>query len=181
MKYTTIWLINTLEKGETIKYIYFWGHQPGRSGAITTSCFSQWWKSPFEVEGIIYPTAEHWMMAQKALLFNDKQSFEAIINAKTPGAVKALGRQVKDFDNELWEKKRFDIVVKGNFYKFSQDEALKEFLIKTHDRVIVEASPVDNIWGIGLAADDERAGNPELWQGLNLLGFALMEVRDMLK
>ncbi|WP_207534433.1 NADAR family protein [Desertivirga arenae] len=180
MKYTTAWLIDSLNRGENFKYIYFWGHQPSKSGEIIASCFSQWWKSSFKVNGFVYPTAEHWMMAQKALLFDDKENFKTILEAQSPGAVKALGRQVKNFENELWEEKRYEIVLKGNFYKFAQNPELKEFLIKTGDRVIVEASPLDSIWGVGLAADDERVNDPNSWQGLNLLGFALMEVRDML-
>jgi len=181
MKYTTSWLIDRLRKGEIPKYLFFWGHQPSKSGEITASCFSQWWVSEFAEDGISYKTAEHWMMAQKALLFDDQETFYKIIEAKTPGAVKAFGREVKNFENSVWEEKRFDIVVKGNFYKFSQNPDLKEFLHNTNDRIIVEASPVDNIWGIGLVADDEKARSPETWQGLNLLGFALMEVRDMLR
>ena len=181
MKYSTNWLIDSLNKREIFKYIYFWGHQPSKSGEITATCFSQWWKSPFEVNNVIYQTAEHWMMGQKALLFEDDDCYNNIIQAKTPGAVKALGREVKNFDNQRWEEERFDIVVKGNFHKFSQNADLRDFLLNTNDRILVEASPVDDIWGIGLAADNERAQNPENWQGLNLLGFALMEVRDILK
>ena len=100
--------------------------------------------------------------------------------AAPPGAAKAIGREVRNFDQQVWERHRFDIVVEGNLGKFGQHEALKEFLLGTSDRILVEASPVDRIWGIGLAADNADAENPNLWKGLNLLGFALMEVRNRL-
>ena len=96
-------------------------------------------------------------------------------------AAKKLGRQVRNFDHARWEAARFDIVVRGNTAKFVQNEPLQSFLFGTGRRVLVEASPVDRIWGIGLAADDPRAMHPEQWRGLNLLGFALMAVRDVLQ
>ena len=169
------------ERGGKIKYLMFLGHQKSKDGSITASCFSQWWHSPFVVDGIEYKTAEHWMMAQKALLFDDKDIFAKIIPAKTPAEAKKLGRKVSQFDETLWLEKRSEIVVAGNLHKFSQHADLKTFLLNTKDRVLVEASPVDRIWGIGLSADDEKSQNPLLWKGLNLLGFALMEVRDLLR
>ena len=181
MTYNLEWLINNFEKGKRTKYLFFWGHQKSKSGDLTSSCFSQWWTSPFVVDKVKYNTAEHWMMAQKAFLFNDKEIFAKITAANSPVEVKALGRQVRNFDEAVWNAKRFEIVVAGNLQKFLQNKDLKEFLLNTKDRVLVEASPVDRIWGIGLAADNEKATNPKRWNGLNLLGFALMEVRDMLK
>lgn len=180
MIYSLDWLIENFEKGKRIKYLFFWGHQKSKSGDITSSCFSQWWTSPFVVDDIKYDTAEHWMMAQKALLFNDKDTYNEIIAATSPAEAKALGRQVKDFDDNVWNEKRFDIVVRGSIHKFGQHKELTDFLINTKDRVLVEASPVDRIWGIGLTADSEKAENPTRWNGLNLLGFALMEARDIL-
>jgi ribA/ribD-fused uncharacterized protein len=180
MPYSLDWLLTTIESGPRPKYLFFWGHQPSKSGAITATCFSQWWVAPFVVEGVRYPTAEHWMMAQKARLFGDEDVFQRIIAAKTPAEAKKLGRQVRGFDEAAWNAQRMDIVVRGNFEKFSQHPELREFLLTTQERVLVEASPVDHIWGIGLAADDERAADPRRWDGLNLLGFALMEVRDQL-
>ncbi|WP_233218997.1 NADAR family protein [Adhaeribacter arboris] len=125
-------------------------------------------------------TAEHWMMAQKAHLFGDSDAFDKIVKARTPGEAKAIGREVKNFDDSVWEEQRFEIVVNGSLQKFGQHQDLQEFLINTKDRILVEASPVDNIWGIGLSVDDKKAENPEHWEGLNLLGFALMETRDIL-
>jgi ribA/ribD-fused uncharacterized protein len=163
------------------KFLFFWGHQPNKDGSISKTCFSQWWLSPFEVEGITYKTAEHWMMAKKAVLFNDNAVLEKIIASNSPAEAKKLGREVKNYNETLWLAARFEIVKEGNYYKFNQNPELKTFLLNTKDRVIVEASPVDAIWGIGMASDDKNVMNPGKWKGLNLLGFALMEVRDELR
>ena len=121
------------------------------------------------------------MMAEKARLFRDEENRQRAIAAKSPGEAKAIGRLVTNFNEAAWTKKRFDIVVVGNLHKFSQNEALKQYLLGTQSRVLVEASPVDKIWGIGLAADNPNCENPRMWQGPNLLGFALMEVRSRLQ
>lgn len=163
------------------KFIFFWGHQPSKDGAITKTCFSQWWQSSFTVDGVVYKTAEHWMMAKKAELFGDVEILEKIIACNSPAEAKKLGRLVKNYNDVIWLENRFEIVKSGNFHKFNQDEKLKEFLLNTNDRVIVEASPVDPIWGIGMASDHRDINNSEKWKGLNLLGFALMEVRDELR
>ena len=180
-KYNLENIIKQHQAGKVFKYVYFWGHQPSADGKITHSCFSQWWHSPFVIDDISYPTAEHYMMARKALLFNDHGMFEQIINASHPKQAKELGRQVSNFDEDIWNEHRFDIVADGNLAKFGQNEALKYYLLGTNERVLVEASPVDKIWGIGLGKDDEQIYDPSKWQGYNLLGFALMEVRDKLK
>jgi ribA/ribD-fused uncharacterized protein len=163
------------------KFLFFWGHQPSKDGTITKTCFSQWWLSSFEVDKVIYKTAEHWMMAKKAELFNDHEVLEKIIKANSPAEVKKFGREVKNYDDKLWLANRYEIVKQGNYHKFSQNKDLKTFLINTKDSVLVEASPVDPIWGIGMASDHKDVLNLEKWRGLNLLGFALMEVRDELK
>jgi ribA/ribD-fused uncharacterized protein len=118
------------------------------------------------------------MMAEKAALFEDRATREQVLCAASPGAAKALGREVRGFDEAVWLKSRFSIVVQANEAKFGQNPELRQFLQQTGSRVLVEASPVDTIWGIGLAHDDEKANNPNLWRGLNLLGFALMQVRS---
>lgn len=109
---------------------------------------------------------------------NDIDIEQKIIASANPGEVKKLGRQIKGFNEKVWTEGRFEIVVTGNLHKFTQHKDFKEYLLNTNERVIVEASPVDNIWGIGLAKDSTNIGNPNTWKGLNLLGFALMEVRD---
>ncbi len=144
------------------------------------SCLSQWWPSPFEVDGVRYATAEHWMMAQKARLFGDADAERQALDAANPGAAKRAGRLVRGFKDETWKRERFAIVRTGSVHKFAQHPDLLAFLLATGDRVLVEASPLDRVWGIGLAADDERAQDPTRWRGLNLLGFALMEAREEL-
>lgn len=170
-------LRSRFNSGEALKYAFFWGHQRSKSG-ITSSCFSQWFNAEFIVEGQRYPTAEHFMMAEKAALFGDQEIRAQVLQAPTPGAAKALGRNVRGFCDQDWLQHRYAIVVRANQAKFSQNPELSKFLKETGSRIIVEASPVDSIWGIGLAQDDENANNPNLWRGLNLLGFALMQVRD---
>ena len=173
-------LQKSLHKGLKPKYIFFWGHRQ-KTNHIDKSCFSQWYPAKFEIAGQIFLTAEHYMMAEKARLFNDEQSYQLILAVKSAAHAKALGREVKDFNEIVWQENRFNIVVNANLAKFSQNPALKEFLLNTGQRILVEASPVDKIWGIGLAEDHEFAKLPVKWRGLNLLGFALMKVRDQLK
>ncbi|NSL86420.1 NADAR family protein [Chitinophaga sp. Mgbs1] len=180
MLYNNEWLIAKYEAKEKLKFLFFWGHQASPDGSITKSCFSQWWPAAFGENGISYGTAEHWMMAGKARLFNDMPVLEKIIQAKTPAAAKKLGRQVKNFDPAIWDEHKFSIVTAGNILKFSQHPALKEFLLQTGNRILVEASPVDKIWGIGMKADHEHIENPLRWKGQNLLGYALMAARDKL-
>ncbi|MET9955692.1 NADAR family protein [Streptomyces sp. NPDC006339] len=166
--------------GAKLKWLHFWGHRPRPDGQLSASCLSQWWPSPFEVEGVCYATAEHWMMARKARLFGDPEAEAAALAAPTPAQAKNAGRLVRGFDEAVWERERFEIVVAGSVHKFSA-EPLRSFLLGTGSRVLVEASPLDRVWGIGLAADDPRAFDPERWRGLNLLGFALMEARARLR
>ncbi len=173
-------LISKVRAGDRIKYLYFWGHRPRPDGRVGASCLSQWWPSPFAVDGVRYATAEHWMMAGKARLFGDAEAERRVLAAEHPAEAKKAGRLVRDFDQETWERERFRIVVEGSVHKFAAHADLGRFLLDTGDRVLVEASPVDRIWGIGLSADDAAAAEPERWQGLNLLGFALMEARERL-
>ena len=91
-----------------------------------------------------------------------------------------MGRKVQNYDEQVWKEKRFNIVLQANLAKFSQHPELRDFLIATHDHILVEASPVDAIWGVGMAQDHLDIQNPEKWKGLNLLGFALMQVRAQL-
>jgi len=181
MIYSLSWLTDKFESGEKLKYLFFWGHTKKATDTNGKFVFSQWYSAPFKVDDVIYKTAEHWMMAQKAKLFNDEDAFEKIIQADKPGEVKELGRQINRFNQDVWDCHKYEIVREGNFHKFSQHKELKDFLLQTKDRVIVEASPVDTIWGIGLAEDSPLIENPNFWKGQNLLGFALMEVRDILK
>ncbi|MDN3695605.1 NADAR family protein [Chryseobacterium tructae] len=179
MKYTIQNIKEKFQKKQRIKFLFFWGHTV--KNEITKSCFSQWFTGAFEENGIVYKTAEHYMMAGKARLFNDHENLEKILQAPTPNQVKSLGRKVKNFDPKLWDEHKYEIVRQGNLLKFSQNKKYKDFLLSTGDKILVEASPYDTIWGIGMLETDSRAENPLLWNGENLLGFALMEVRDELR
>ncbi|WP_304453026.1 NADAR family protein [Nocardiopsis sp. YSL2] len=165
---------------ERAKFLLFWGHRPPVSGGVSASCLSQWWSAEFTVDGVTYATAEHYMMAGKARLFGDDAAAELIVAAGHPRDAKVLGRQVRDFDQEVWEAARFEIVVRANVAKFGQNPRLRDFLLGTGRRVLVEASPRDKVWGIGMSARDENAERPGAWRGANLLGFALMEARHRL-
>jgi ribA/ribD-fused uncharacterized protein len=167
-------------QGEQFHYLFFWGHQPSKDGGITPSCLSQWYAALFEIEGVVYPTAEHWMMASKARVFSDDESLESILKSPDPKTAKALGRGVKNFLGDVWDANCRRLVTEGNVAKFGQNANLRDFLLATGNKVLVEASPYDRIWGIGLPATDERAKHPETWEGQNLLGFALMDVRAAL-
>jgi ribA/ribD-fused uncharacterized protein len=168
-------LLRLQNAGTPLKFLFFWGHQnPGRG------YLSQWWPSPFTVDGTVYATAEHYMMAEKARLFDDEETAAAVIAATHPRRAKDLGRRVRDFDEQTWRDNRVAIVTKGNEHKFAQNKELLDYLLNTGDRILVEASPLDRIWGIGLTAQDPRAEHVESWKGENLLGFALMTVRSTL-
>lgn len=178
--YNLKWLTEKFDAGEKMKFLFFWGHSKNSNNEIGKSCFSQWFELPFTVKGITYNTAEHWMMAGKALLFNDLIAFDKIVKAGSPAEAKKMGRSINGFDDLVWREKRIDIVVTGNIHKFNQYPDYATYLVNTNDRILVEASPVDAIWGIGLSKDDEYVDNPNRWKGENLLGFALMEARDFL-
>lgn len=166
--------------GRRLRYLYFWGHRPTRDGRVGPGCLSQWWPASFTEAGHTFASAEHYMMAHKAWLFDDDETAARILDAPTPAEAKKLGRTVRHFDETVWDAHRFGIVTRASTAKFGQHEELRGFLLGTGEQVLVEASPVDRIWGIGLAADDERAASPSTWRGLNLLGFALMAARDTL-
>ena len=178
--YNTEKVLEKIEAGQSPEFMFFWGHR-AKPNTVTKACFSQWWPSSFTVDDATYATAEHWMMAHKAKLFGAEDIYEKILTHPDPGAAKRLGRKVRNFEPDIWDSKKFDIVVDGNLHKFQQNEDLARFLLGTGDKVLVEASPVDAIWGIGLAQDHEDALSPEKWRGPNLLGYALMTVRDLLK
>jgi ribA/ribD-fused uncharacterized protein len=173
-------LIRQVRAGAGVRYLFFWGHRPRPDGQVGASCLSQWWPSPFEVDGVTYGTAEHWMMAEKARLFGDAEAERLVLAAEHPAQAKKAGRLVRGFAEDIWERERFRIVVEGSVHKFAAHADLRAFLLNTGTRVLVEASPVDRVWGIGLSADDAAARDPERWRGPNLLGFALMEARERL-
>ncbi|UFZ05192.1 NADAR family protein [Bradyrhizobium ontarionense] len=173
-------LKQAIASGRTPAFLLFWGHT-AKTDEIGKHVLSQWWPAAFSLDGRTYATAEHYMMAHKAELFGDQETRDAILAAPGPSQAKTLGRAVRGFDDDRWIAHRFDVAVRGNVAKFGQNPELAAWLRSTGDAVLVEASPVDRIWGIGLAADDARAREPARWRGLNLLGFALMKVRAALQ
>ena len=173
-------LIAAMDAGAVPKWLMFWGHQPESDGTVGKGSLSQWRPCSFTVDGVEYASAEHWMMAGKARLFGDVEALGQVLSARTPAEAKDFGRLVRGFDKTAWDDACFELVVTGNVHKFGQDPALRGFLLGTANRVLVEASPRDQIWGIGLGAGNERAADPRQWRGRNLLGFALMEARERL-
>lgn len=165
---------------ESFQYLLFYGHTPKRVGVVDKSCFSQWYESSFVIDGVCYKTAEHYMMASKAMLFQP-EAVEDIISAPTPKTAKELGRCVENFDNDVWTTSAWDIVIRGNIAKFSQNDDLCEYLLATEGKILVEASPHDRIWGIGMNRQNQDAQTPHLWKGENLLGFALVAAREEIR
>lgn len=157
---------------ETETMVLFW-QPPG--------VFGQWTESPFEVDGVRYVCAEQFMMAEKARLFGDEATRAKILADPSPRAHKALGRAVAGFDEATWTRERLEIVVRGNRAKFGQNPAMRAALLATGDKLLVEASPLDRVWGVGLRADDPRIHDRAQWRGENLLGEALMRVRAELR
>lgn len=174
-------LVAAMAEGLRPVYLFFWGHRVPVGGMVTENCLSQWYSATFEIAGVSYRSAEHFMMAAKARLFDDGDLEEQIRSAPSPSAAKTLGRRVKNFDEKTWRNHRFEAVVEGSVAKFGQNQELGDYLESTGSRILVEASPVDRIWGIGLAADHADADRPGKWPGQNLLGFALMEARRRLR
>lgn len=155
----------------TNTYIYFYGGP-----------FSNWYcAKPLlldPITNIYFDSTEQLFMFYKADFFKDAETRIKIIGEFNPKEVKALGKQVKGFKKEAWDCVSFGYMVYVNYLKYSQNSDLKQILLETEERILVEASPYDKIWGIGLSVEDARAGMS--WQGQNLLGEALMEVRKML-
>jgi ribA/ribD-fused uncharacterized protein len=154
----------------TSQFVFFWGGWP-----------SQWFKCRFRIDVLEYDCCEQFMMAEKARVFADWQAEAAILAATNPRKQKALGRQVRNFDAATWNAVCRGIVYRANLAKFEQNGELYDLLMATGERTIVEASPEDRIWGIGLRQDDPRAHVPAKWQGTNWLGVAIMQVRDELR
>lgn len=166
------------QDGQKRETIFFWGHHPGKDGGVGKECFSQWYLADFYVGHIKYCCMEQYMMSKKALLFGDDETNELIMKAGTQGEIKALGRKVRGFDENIWNEFKNLIVLTGNYYKFSQLKKARQCLLSTGDAILAEASPYDTIWGIGMTEKEAKQCDINDWRGSNLLGFALMEVRE---
>ena len=154
----------------TNKYVFFWN-----------GIYSQWYQAPMTIDGVLYNCCEQYMMHQKALFFGDTETAEKIMLTSHPNDQKQLGRQVKNFNKDRWDKVNLQIVYKGNYAKFTQNENLKEELLATGNKILVEASPYDQIWGIGMGEEENGVNDPMNWKGQNLLGWAITLVRQELQ
>ena len=156
----------------TDKYTFFYG---------SDEPFSNWYEgAPFVDRGTgqYFATNEHYMMWRKAMLFRDVETAYLIMKADHPRKAKALGRQVHGFDEEIWKLAAEDIVYMGASWKFHQHPGLMKQLLATHPTLLVEASPTDCIWGVGLRESDDRILDHRNWRGANLLGSVLTRLRD---
>lgn len=160
---------STATRSPEEKFTFFW------QGPL-----SQWHMCKFTVHHVEYNCTEQWMMAEKARLFNDRDTESLILKAKSPKEQKALGRQVKGFNEDVWNQHDMDIVENGNYAKFTQNMQLLKILLAGEGTTFVEASPYDKIWGIGLAANDPRATVRSQWKGQNKLGIVLTRLCDKL-
>lgn len=142
---------------------------------------SQWYHSNFVIDGVWFSTCEQYMMYKKSLMFRDYEMCIKIMATDDPSEQKAYGRMVKNFNKELWEKYAKKIIYDGNYAKFTQDPKLLKELMATGNKELVEASPTDRIYGVGLSASDPRIWDKNKWQGTNWLGIAITNVRETLK
>ena len=169
--------------GTRFKFVYFWNFEKEDVYIEPNeTCLSQWFPSEFvDKNGRQFCCCEQYMMANKAELFGDSENLQKILASRNPDEIKTLGREVKNFDQDVWDKNCQEIVFQGNLYKFSQNEKLKNYLLsETFDTIFVEASPYDGIWGIKLGISKAKTVSPLNWKGTNFLGFQLTRVRDYL-
>src|SRR5437764_4640028 len=151
-------------------FVLFWSGWP-----------SHWFRSSFVIDGVRYNCGEQWMMAEKARTFRDDRALNAILAASNPRKQKASGREVANYEDGRWRAVAHDRLYVGLLEKFRQNPELGRALLDTGTDTIVEASPLDTVWGIGLAQDDPDATRPERWRGTNWLGEVLMRVRETLR
>lgn len=164
------------------KYLFFWGHSADNSDGYLSNWYASPFKSKSDESDIEFKTSEHYMMYYKAKLMGDNKTAEEILKCMTPKRVKALGRKVYPWDEDKWIKNRERIMYEGCLAKFSdpRNEELKDKLIATYPKILVEASPYDKIWGIGMRSTVKGVEDPKNWKGLNLLGKALNRSREKL-
>lgn len=155
-------------------FVFFW-----RNGE--TSFLSQWKTSPYILDGTCFCSVEQGLMFEKAMMFRDAEASADILKTKNPKVIKSIGRKVKNFDEKRWQEVRENISLRHNLAKFEQNSDLGLKLLSTGDKILAEASPYDQIWGIGLSESDPRARNTELWRGENILGKVLMKTRALLR
>ena len=151
----------------TDTHVYFWN-----------GIYSQWSKSSFTEDGIDFPNAEFYMMYHKASVFESLDIQAEMIKVKNnPKAVKALGRKIKNFSDSKWDAHKLEIVEQASYLKFTQNPKLLKQLLAEQHLELVEASPVDKVWGIGLHYDNDKVLDKSNWKGQNLLGKCIMKAR----
>lgn len=155
---------------ETDKYVFFYGGP-----------FSNWYACKYESDGESYNCSEQQFIAAKAKLFNDLSALKVIMGTDDPSVQKRAGRLVENYNNDEWEKVRYQAMLEAVQAKFFQNKKLGKILLNTKNKTIVEASPIDTIWGVGIDASNPDILDETKWKGQNLLGKALMEVRDLLR
>lgn len=172
-------LVAAVSAGHSFEYLCFYGHT-NTSGLVNASCLSNFYPAQFELDGLRWPSSEHYMMHSKAALFGDTVRMGQIRKAPTCADAKKLGRKVTPYGDASWAAHRYEAVRRACEAKFGQHADLRAFLVGTGDAILVEAAPRDTVWGIGLGAKNDAARDPRQWRGSNLLGFALMDVREAL-
>lgn len=180
-RYSAEGLCRERDGGKERRIRLFFKNLPVGWEACGNGCFSQWQPQEFLALDRKYSCMEQFMMEQKAELFGDEAVRQQILEDTDPKRFKALGRKVKGFRQDIWDQVKYSVVLNGNWYKFSQNRTFREFLLSTGDDILAEASPYDAVWGIRLSEHAPDAQDPAKWRGQNLLGFALMEVRDELR
>lgn len=173
--YTLEWLKEQIGYGRDFNYTFFWG------SSNFNGYLSNWYHSNFNYKGEQFANCEQFMMAAKAKVCEDEDTRKKIMETNNPKEIKALGRKVKNYDDDLWSSERKNAVLLANYLKFTQNENLGRDLLSTDNSIIVEASPYDKIWGIGMSSTDDAAKSALTWKGENYLGFILMTVRDILR
>lgn len=155
-------------------FVFF--HNPDEENGY----LSNWYMRDFYFDGILFTSAEQFMMYSKAVLFDDKKIAKKILSITDVAEIKDLGRQVHKFDDKIWDANKKDLMVKGLYAKFACNKDLADKLVSTGDKVLAECAVKDRIWGIGLSMHDKRRFDTSCWTGQNLLGECLMTVRGML-
>lgn len=153
-------------------FLFFW---------VNEDYMSNWYKSEFVLHGLTFNCAEQYMMYSKAMVFDDTYHAQKIMETKSQAKQKGYGRKVRNYNDDVWSEVRVEVVYDALMAKFRQNDDIREQLLSTGDLHLVEASPYDQIWGIGMDEDDPDATNPEKWDGDNLLGEVLMVVREHLR
>ena len=164
------------KKGRLLEMNIICFHNPDEENGY----LSNWYMSYFKVDGVEFSSMEQYMMYRKAVCFNDRGSADKILETDDVAEIKALGRGVSGYDDHYWNGVRQVIVYEGLVAKFSQNEELKKRLLDTGNDMLAECAVKDRIWGIGLSMTDPDRQDMSKWKGQNLLGYALMMVRNKL-